>query len=91
MEAIATFIKATKATPSSSATVFDIQSEAEVPKLKPEEIAALSKEELEQLALRSQNVLDRCPIKPGCRFVQFCLEMYFPVPDSEIMIGEAKG
>jgi hypothetical protein len=32
----------------------------------PQDIAALSKDELEQLMLRSQEVLTRCPIKPGC-------------------------
>ena len=71
MEAIAAYIKSTeteKRNTSSSPATFDIQSEAEVLNLTAEFIAALSKDELEQLALRNQDVLDRCPIKPGCRF-----------------------
>jgi hypothetical protein len=49
---------------------FDIhQSEAELLNMTRQELAALSKDELEQLALRSQDVLKRCPIKPGCRLV----------------------
>jgi hypothetical protein len=55
-------IEATKAR-----AIFDIQTEAEVMDMTPQQIAALSKDELEELTLRSQDVLNRCPIKPGCR------------------------
>ena len=65
------FGKATKEEKSDGTTAevmgFDIQSEAELLTMKPEDIAALSKDELEQLALRGQEILQRCPIKPGCR------------------------
>jgi hypothetical protein len=46
---------------------YDIEAEAEVLRMTPQVLAALSKDELEQLALRSQEVLSNSPIKPGCR------------------------
>jgi hypothetical protein len=78
MVAIATYIKAVKKKKNddgtikendgTTAAIFDIQSEADLLNMKPQYIAALSKDELEQLALRSQDVLKQCPIKAGCRF-----------------------
>jgi hypothetical protein len=62
--AIATYIESTK-----TQANFDIRAEAEVLNMKPQDIAALSKDELEGLVLHSQEALDRCPFKPGCRFV----------------------
>ena len=46
---------------------FDIQCVADYESMKPQDIAALSKYELEQLALNGQEILQQCPIKPGCR------------------------
>ena len=64
MAAIATHMRATETT---EMVNFDIQCVAELESMKPQDIAALSKEELETLALRGQEILQRCPIKPGCR------------------------
>ena len=65
MSAIATYIKAVEET--TEMVNFDIQSETELLRMKPEDIAALAKDELEQLVLRGQEIMQRCPIKPGCR------------------------
>ena len=66
MEAIARYIKAVEET--TEMVNFDIQSEAdELMAMTLQDIAALSKDELEQLVIHSQEILERCPIKPGCR------------------------
>ena len=65
MAAIAKFFRATNTT--EIAENFDIKCVADYESMKSQDIAALSKEELEQLALRGQEILQRCPIKPGCR------------------------
>ena len=64
MVAIATYFSATETT---EIVNFDIQCVVDYESMKPQDIAALSKDELEQLALRGQEILQRCPIKPGCR------------------------
>jgi hypothetical protein len=64
MAAIATYMRATETT---EMVNFDIQCVVDYESMKPQDIAALSKDELEQLALRGQEILQRCPIKPGCR------------------------
>jgi hypothetical protein len=61
---IAAYIAATE-----SHAIFDTEPEAKVLKMTREAIAALSKDELEQLARSSQDVLRCCPFKPGCRSV----------------------
>ena len=48
-------------------STFDIQCIADYESMKTQDIAALSKEKLEQLALNGQDILQRCPFKPGCR------------------------
>jgi hypothetical protein len=63
MGTIAAYITATE-----SQVTFDIESEAKVLKMTRGAIAARSKDELEQLALISQEILRRCPFKPGNRF-----------------------
>ncbi len=63
MGAIAAYIAATE-----SQATFDIQAEATALNMTREAIAALSKDELEQLALSSQEILRDCPFKPGNRF-----------------------
>jgi hypothetical protein len=63
MGAIAAYITATE-----SHAIFDIEPEAKALKMTREAIAALSKNELEHLALSSQEILRRCPFKPGNRF-----------------------
>jgi hypothetical protein len=66
MGTIATYLRAGKVllTPEIYDTIVAV---ADCLRLKPQEINALSKDELEQLALRSQEVLRKSPIKPGCR------------------------
>jgi hypothetical protein len=70
-EVIKTTVTATTTTTTTMMTTvtvnFDIQSVADYENMKPQDIVALSKDELEQLALRGQEILQRCPIKPGCR------------------------
>jgi F-box/leucine-rich repeat protein 2/20 len=64
-----TAVMTTTITTTTNNTVkFDIQAEAEVLKLTPQELAALSTHDLEQLLLRSQAVMRRCPFKSGCSF-----------------------
>ena len=54
-----------------SSSSFDIyQSVADYLQIKTQDIAALSKDELEQLVLRGQDIMRRSPIKPGCRFFE---------------------
>jgi hypothetical protein len=77
--AIATYIEATKSrkrTTRSTVAAFDIQAEADVLKMKPQDIAELSKEGLEKLVLQSQEVMERCPFKPGCRSAIFVENMH---------------
>jgi hypothetical protein len=66
MGTIATYLRAWKIllTPEIYDTIVAV---ADCLRIKPQEINALSKDELEQLALRSQEVLSNSPIKPGCR------------------------
>ena len=66
MGTIATYLRAGKIllTPEIYDTIVAV---ADCLRIKPQEINALSKDELEQLALRSQEVLSNSPIKPGCR------------------------
>jgi hypothetical protein len=55
-------------TTTKSTMKFDIQAEAEVLKVTPQELAVLSTHDLEQLVLRTQAVMRRCPFKSGCSF-----------------------
>jgi hypothetical protein len=66
MGTIATYLRAGKIllTPEIYDTIVAV---ADCLKVGPKEINALSKDELVQLALRSQEVLSNSPIKPGCR------------------------
>jgi hypothetical protein len=66
MGTIATYTRAGKflLTPEIYDTIVAV---ADCLRIKPQEINALSKDELEQLALRRQEVLRNSPIKPGCR------------------------
>jgi hypothetical protein len=66
MGTIATYLRAWKIllTPEIYDTIVAV---ADCLRIKPQEINALSKDELEQQALRSQEVLRNSPIKPGCR------------------------
>jgi hypothetical protein len=84
---IATYIEAIKSeigTTRSMVDAFDIQAEADVLKMKPQDIAELSKERLEKLVLQSQEVMERCPFKPGCRSAMF-LGMMHVIVDSLVM------
>jgi hypothetical protein len=72
-------VETTKLTTTTTTTVvksnYDIEAEAEVLRMTPQVVAALSKDELEQLALRSQEVLRNSPIRPGCRLglrIEWC-------------------
>ena len=65
MAAIATYIKAVEET--TEMVNFDIQGETELLRMKPQDIAALAKDAVELLVLRGQEIMQRCPIKPGCR------------------------
>ena len=66
MGTIATYLRAGKIflTPEIYDTIVAV---ADCLRIKPQEINALSKHELEQLVLRGQEVLRNSPIKPGCR------------------------
>ena len=65
MAAIATYLRSTDTT--EMVKIFDIQCVTDYESMKPQDITALTKDELVQLALRGQEILQRCPIKPGCR------------------------
>ena len=67
MAAIATYLRGTNVTDMMVVENFDTQCVADFESMKPEDIAALSKDELEQLVLRGQGILQQCPIKSGCR------------------------
>ena len=68
METTTTAVVTTKLTTTTVVTTvkstFDIQCVADYESMN---ITALSREKLEQLALDGQDILQRCPIKPGCR------------------------
>jgi hypothetical protein len=66
MGAIATYMRAMGTTGHMN---FQFLAEFEV--MKPQDIAALLKEVLEELARRAQAVLILTPFKPGCRSVSF--------------------
>ena len=66
MATVLTYIKAVEET-TEMVNNFDIKCMADYESKEPQDIAALAKEELEQLVLRGQEIMQRCPIKPGCR------------------------
>ena len=49
---------------------FHGQNGAVYQQINAQDMAALSKDELEQLVLRCQDIIRRSPIKPGCRFFE---------------------
>jgi hypothetical protein len=63
--AIATYIKAAE---TSTTTVTTRETATMVLKMTPQELAVLSTHDLEQLVLRTQAVMRRCPFKSGCSF-----------------------
>ena len=48
-------------------TMAETLAETDLLIFKPQDIAALSKDELEQLVLKNRDLMTNSPIKPGCR------------------------